>query len=193
MVTAHQIILATDVTNQANDVRQLAPMIARTLTMMEAVTGDEAALGVGLFDAGYWSDENAATETAECEYLIATTKDWKQRKAMREAPPPRGRMPRDMSARDQMERKLLTQRGRKLYRLRGQTVEPVFGQMKETQGADGFMMCGEQETKGEWNLHCAAHNIKKLHSEPVRRGRTQRKKRWKMALELKQLAEENAV
>ena len=33
------------------------------------------------------------------------------------------------------------------------------------------MMCGEQETKGEWNLHCAAHNIKKLHSEFVRRGR----------------------
>jgi hypothetical protein len=62
-----------------------------------------------------------------------------------------------MSARDQMERKLLTQRGRKFYRLRGQTVEPVFGQMKET--------------KGEWNLHCAAHNIKKLHSESVRRGR----------------------
>ena len=171
VVTADQIILATDVTNQANDVRQLAPMIARTLTMMEAVTGDEAALGVGLFDAGYWSDENAATETAECEYLIATTKDWKQRKAMRDAPPPRGRMPRDMSARDQMERKLLTQRGRKLYRLRGQTVEPVFGQMKETQGADGFMMRGEQETQGEWNLHCAAHNIKKLHSESVRRGR----------------------
>jgi hypothetical protein len=81
VVTADQIILATDVTNQANDVRQLAPMIARTLTMMEAVTGDEAALGVGLFDAGYWSDENVATETAECEYLIATTKNWKQRDA----------------------------------------------------------------------------------------------------------------
>ena len=90
---------------------------------------------------------------------------------MRDAPPPRGRMPRNMSARDQMERKLLTQRGRKLYRLRGQTVEPVFGQMKETQGADGFMMRGEQETQGEWNLHCAAHNIKKLHSESVRRGK----------------------
>ena len=58
-----------------------------------------------------------------------------------------------------------------IARLRGQTMEPVFGQMKETQGADGFMMRGEQETQGEWNLHCAAHNIKKLHSESVRRGR----------------------
>ncbi|TCT00433.1 IS1182 family transposase [Aquabacter spiritensis] len=168
MVTADQIILAPDVTNQANDVRQLAPMIARTLAMMEAVTGDEVALGVGLFDAGYWSDENAAAQTAECEYLIATTKDWKRRKAMRDAPPPRGRCPADMSARDRMERKLLTKRGRALYRLRGQTVEPVFGQMKETQGADRFMMRGEQETKGEWSLHCSAHNIKKLHSPKIR-------------------------
>ncbi len=68
-----------------------------------------------------------------------------------------------------MERKLLTKRGRALYRLRGQTVEPVFGQMKENQGADRFMMRGEAETKGEWNLHCSAHNFKKLHPEAVRR------------------------
>lgn len=169
MVTAEQIILAPDVTNQANDVRQLEPMVAKALAMMEAVSGEEVALGVGLFDAGYWSEENAATETEECEYLIATTKDWKQRKAQRDAPPPRGRCRSDMSARERMERKLLTRRGRELYRLRGQTVEPVFGQMKETQGAGGFMMRGEEETRGEWSLHCAAHNIKKLHSESVRR------------------------
>lgn len=170
MVTADQIILAPDVTNQANDVHQLAPMIAKTLATMEAVTGDEVVLGVGLFDAGYWSDGNAATETAECEYLIATTKDWKQRKALRDASPPRGRLPKDMTARDRMERKLLTKRGRALYRLRGQTVEPVFGQMKETQGADRFMMRGDQETRGEWSLHCAAHNLRKLHSESVHSG-----------------------
>ena len=167
VVTAGQIILAADVTNEANDIRQLAPMIARTLAVMEAVTGEEVELGCGLFDAGYWSEANAATETAKCEYLIATTKDWKQRKAMREAPPPRGRIPTDTSPRDRMERKLLTRRGRNLYRLRGQTVEPVFGQMKETQGADRFMMRGEEETKGEWALHCSAHNFKKLHSESV--------------------------
>jgi transposase len=47
VVTADQIILATDVTNQANDVRQLAPMIAKTLTMMEAVTRDAVAAGGG--------------------------------------------------------------------------------------------------------------------------------------------------
>jgi hypothetical protein len=89
---------------------------------------------------------------------------------MRDAPPPRGRMAKDISARDRMDRKLLTRRGRQLYRLRGQTVEAMFGQMKETQRADGFMMRGEQEANGEWSLHCSVHNIKKLHPESVRRG-----------------------
>ena len=73
-----------------------------------------------------------------------------RRKAMREAPPPRGRMPKTLTARERMDRKLLTKRGRGLYRLRGQTVEPVFGQMKETQRADGFMMRGKEEAQEEF-------------------------------------------
>ncbi|MFG1466767.1 IS1182 family transposase [Xanthobacter sp. DSM 24535] len=171
VVTAGQIILAPDVTNQANDVRQLGPMIDKALAMAEAVMGEDARIGTALMDAGYWSEDNAALETADCEYLIATTKDWKQRKAMRAAPPPRSRMPGNLSTRERMDRKLLTKRGRALYRLRGQTVEPVFGQMKEIQGADGFMMRGDEETRGEWSLHCAGHNFRKLHSESVRQGK----------------------
>jgi len=50
-------------------------------------------------------------------------------------------------------------------------VEPVFGQMKETQRADSFMVRGDEGAKGEWALHCSAHNFKKLHSESVRKGR----------------------
>ncbi len=130
---------------------------------------EDTRIGAALMDAGYWSEDNMATETADCAYLIATTKDWKQRKAMRDAPPPRGRMPKDMCARGRMERKLLTRRGRDLYRLRGQTVEPVFGQMKENQRADAFMMRDHEECDGEWALDCAAHNLRKLHSESVRR------------------------
>ena len=170
VVTEGQIILASGVTNEANDVRQLGPMIDKAMAMAEAVMGEEdARIGTALMDAGYWSEDNAAAETADCAYLIATTKDWKQRKAMRDAPPPRGRMPGNLSARERMERKLLTKRGRALYRLRGQTVEPVFGQMKQVQGADSFMMRGEDEARGEWSLHCAGHNLRKLHSESVRR------------------------
>ena len=51
-------------------------------------------------------------------------------------------MPKNLTARQRMDRKLRTKPGRALYRLCGQTVEPVFGQVKEHQGADRFMMRG---------------------------------------------------
>jgi hypothetical protein len=61
-----------------------------------------------------------------------------------------------------MERKLLTERGRKLYKLRGQTVEPVFGQIKDARGIDKFMRRGIEACQSEWSLICATHNVLKL-------------------------------
>ena len=94
--------------------------------------------------------------------FITTTKDWKQRKAMREQPPPRGRLPKQMTARDRMERKLLTRRGRALYTMRGQMIEPVFGQVKEVRGCDRFQRRGYSAVQSEWRLICATHNLLKL-------------------------------
>ena len=169
VVTADQIIVAAELTTQANDVQQLQPMLNQAQSIVEAVVGEDATLGTVLADAGYWSDANAATETADCELLIATQKDHQQRAALREAPPPRGRMPKNLTTRQRMDRKLRTKPGRALYRLRGQTVEPVFGQVKEHQGADRFMMRGIEACRGEWKLHAAVHNLRKLHRKSVRK------------------------
>ena len=49
-------------------------------------------------------------------------------------PAPRGRIPSHLSPRDRMRRKLQTRRGRQRYALRMQTVEPVFGQIKQGRG-----------------------------------------------------------
>ena len=68
-----------------------------------------------------------------------------------------------------MERKLRTKRGRALYHQRGTSVEPVFGQMKDRQGADCFSMRGLERCRGEWQLDAAVHTLKKLHRESVRR------------------------
>jgi hypothetical protein len=67
-----------------------------------------------------------------------------------------------------MDRKLRTKRGRALYRQRGAAVEPVFGQMKDRQGADRFSMRGLARCRGEWQLDAAVHNLRKLHRESVR-------------------------
>jgi hypothetical protein len=61
-----------------------------------------------------------------------------------------------------MERTLLTTRGRRLYQKRGQTVEPVFGQIKSAWDCGRFMRRGTAACDSEWKLLCATHNLLKL-------------------------------
>ena len=161
-VTGNQIIVAAAVTQECNDVKQLLPMLEKIEANLAAVGAPEA-MKTALADAGYWSEANmSGAKPAGPELFIATNKDWKQRKAMREAPPPRGRIPENMTTRDLMERKLLTKHGRALYKLRGQTIEPTFGQIKDGRGCDGFMRRGVKAADSEWALICATHNLLKL-------------------------------
>jgi len=158
VVTTGQIILAADVTTEANDVRQRTGMLDQAQANVEAVLGEEAVLGAAVADAGYWSEANADSQTEECELFIATQKDHKQRAALREAPAPRGRIPKSMTVRERMDRKLRTKRGRALYRKRGASVEPVFGQMKDRQDAGRFSMRGLELCRGEWQLQAAVQS-----------------------------------
>ncbi len=93
---------------------------------------------------------------------LRRTKDGKQRKAARNRGCPRGRIPKGLSLKERMERKLLTKRGRALYKLRGRTIEPTFGQIKDGRGCDGFSRRGVKAADSEWSLLCATHNLLKL-------------------------------
>jgi hypothetical protein len=112
--------------------------------------------------AGYVQGYNAQAAVTEGQIVVATTKDWKRRKALRERAPPRGRIPRGLSCRERMERKLATKRGRGLYKKRSQTVEPVFGQVKYARGIDRFLLRGLEGASAEWKLACGTHNLLKL-------------------------------
>jgi len=163
MVSQDQIIVAVGVTQEANDVQQLKPMLETLERTLQAV-GIRERPKAALADAGYWS-EASVTECSRPEgpeLLVATTKDWKQRKALREQGWRRGRIPTHLSPRQRMERKLLTRRGRRLYRLRGITVEPVLGQVKEGQGCRRFMRRGLGAVQSEWSLIATTHNLLKL-------------------------------
>src|SRR5512135_2106883 len=162
VATADQIIVAADVTADENDVAQLRPMLAATAIELKAA-GVEGGVGAALVDAGYCSEENLEQADPEGpELFVATRKDWKQREQMRQAPPPRGRIPGHLSRRARMDRKLLTQRGRRLYKKRGQIIEPVFGQTKTCRGIDRFQRRGLANCQSEWKVICGTHNLLKL-------------------------------
>jgi Transposase DDE domain len=61
-----------------------------------------------------------------------------------------------------MAAKLASADGKALYALRRQTIEPVFGQIKEQQGARRFLRRGLAACEAEWKLLCGTHNLLKL-------------------------------
>lgn len=61
-----------------------------------------------------------------------------------------------------MNKLLESKDGENIYRKRKQTVEPVFGIIKEIMGFRRFSLRGEKETDAEWSLVCLAYNLKRL-------------------------------
>ena len=152
--SAHQVIVAARATNQTSDKQQAASMMEETIDNVGAVPREVSA------DAGYYSakavDELYALGV---DPFVAP----EQPRHGRVVPPaPRGRIPSHLSSRDRMRRKLQTRRGRQRYALRMQTVEPVFGQIKQGRGFRQFLLRGLEKVNGEWSLICTGHNLLKL-------------------------------
>lgn len=150
-----QVIVAADVIQAASDHRQLMPL----LEQIEERLGDKPE--VASADAGYWVEEELErVEAKGTEALVAPNRirhsEW------RAAQPPRGRIPKGLSRKELMARKLRTKWGREEYGKRKTTVEPVFGQLKGPLDFRQFLLRGHQKVTGEWMLVCTASNILKL-------------------------------
>ena len=155
----HQIILAADVTHQANDVRQLVPMIDQTQANLDAA-GVKEAIKASLGDAGYYSEQNAKDlEQRGIESYLATERLKHHEKV---ASAPRGRIADGLSAKQRMARKLRTKMGRLMYAKRKGMIEPIFGQLKQVLGFRQFSMRGLASMRGEWRLMATVHNLLKL-------------------------------
>jgi len=149
-----QIIVAAQVSNEANDKNQMESAIDQIEGNLGQKPKELSA------DAGYYSEDNVTMlQGAGVEPLIPPDK---QRHTTKDPPAPRGRMPNDLSAADLLRRKLLTERGKQKYSRRKEVVEPVFGQIKELRGFRQFLLRGLQKVRGEWRLICLTHNILKL-------------------------------
>ena len=151
---AHQLIVAADVTAQAADAPHLVPL---TTAILENTHQTPQRLSA---DAGYYSEDGVnAVVAAEIDPYIAT-----RREKHSDPPPaaPRGRIPQHLPAKARMERKLRTQAGRAVYKMRKAIVEPVFGQIKGARGFVRFLLRGQVKVRGEWALVTTAHNIHRM-------------------------------
>ena len=151
---AHQVIVAARATNQSSDKQQAAAMMQETIDNVGAVPREVSA------DAGYYSAK--AVDDLQALGVDPYVAPEQTRHGRVVPPAPRGRIPRHLSPRDRMRRKLQTKRGRKRYALRMETVEPVFGQIKEGRGFRQFLLRGLEKVNAEWSLICTGHNLLKL-------------------------------
>lgn len=147
-----QIIVAAEVTQQANDKRQLEPMaeaIVASLGQLAQVTSA---------DAGYFSE--AAIERVEAmgtELLIPPDRHQHGEAPLEAKEPHEG-----TSFTERMRSKLRTELASALYRMRKAIVEPVFGQIKGARGIRRFSLRGLESVRAEWRFIAMTHNMLKL-------------------------------
>jgi transposase len=63
---------------------------------------------------------------------------------------------------DAMRQKLRSEEGKQIYKKRGYTVEPVFGDIKWNCRKPSMDLRGSVKVRGEFSLLCLVHNVKKI-------------------------------
>lgn len=164
------LVLAAHVANTPADSTQLAPGIANVpeeLGQVERVLADSGYLNADLI-------EQLEADTIEPDGTVRQGLDVY-------VPPSRAaagqRRPHDFRSgaplpekplKDPrllaMRAKLDTDAGRALYAKRKQTVEPVFGIIKQAMGFRQFLLRGLTKVGTEWQLICLAYNFRRLHN-----------------------------
>jgi len=150
-----QVIVACELSAAPPDVQRLIPMLERIIDLNGRAPAQLSA------DAGYASEANfAALAKANVHAVVAL------RRYHRDEPPGADPAARRSSTRwphrNEMRERLATADGKAIYKLRKQTVEPVFGQIKEARGLRQFLRRGLAAVESEWTMACTVHNLLKL-------------------------------
>jgi transposase len=148
-----QVIVAVEVIQQTTDNHQLAPMVEQNVgAQPQAVSAD----------SGYWNPEQVEKIQVQGIDLHVATGKQKHGETSKSVSADEIDSGPELSLRERMKRKLKTEAGRNLYRMRKAIVEPVFGQIKEWRGFRRFSLRGLQKVRAEWKLLCLTHNLLKL-------------------------------
>jgi hypothetical protein len=154
------LVIAAQVVQAPNDKQQLEPMLER-IGALPADLGKPETL---LADTGYFSEANVALcAAAQIDPMIA-------RGRQSHYPPLSERfvkalpVPENPTPLEAMSHRLQTPAGQKLYALRKQIPEPVFGIIKSVMGFRQFLLRGLDNVQGEWSLVTMAWNMKRMYA-----------------------------
>ena len=148
---------------QAMEARAKERLIEEQATYQEKLAARQAK---ALVDSGYYSE--TAVQTVETGEQSPTVYAAMKRQShgrsiaqleVRDDPPP---PPPDAPVAERMAHRLDTAAGKQLYGLRKETVEPVFGIIKQAIGFRSFLLRGKEKASLEWTLVTTSYNLKRL-------------------------------
>lgn len=159
-----RLIIGQRVSDAPNDKQQLKPDLEAIPAVVGAISavivdsGFYSAPAVAQIERGHEGEPSGTTVYA----AVARTGHHRsvadlEKKADPELPEAGAR------AQEIMKQRLQTKAGQAIYRLRQQTVEPVFGIIKATMGFRQFLLRGLGKVALEWELVCLAYNLRRLH------------------------------
>jgi len=158
------LIVGERVSVSANDKQELVP----TAAAISPVVVDE--VKAVLVDSGFYSEaavkavEEKPEGTPTGLRVYAAVEKLSHHRSVADLlpqPEPAGPGP-EATAKEIMAHRMKSEVGKALYRLRKQTVEPVFGIIKEVMGFRRFLLRGREKVSLEWTLVCVSYNLKRL-------------------------------
>lgn len=159
-----RLIVGQRVSNAPNDKEQLLPTF-------ESISEETGTVAEVLIDSGFLSEKAVESieknEQGESTGTVVLAPSGREKHGRTVAelekkddpPEPEG----EASFTDRMAHRVATKAGRARYKLRQQTVEPVFGIIKEAMGFRRFSLRGQAKTAVEWTLVCLAYNVRRLY------------------------------
>ena len=149
-----QVIIAADLTQETNDKRQLVPMVEKIIENVGRLPDTTSA------DAGYFSEAAVESEVLRDTHLLVPPDRQKHGTGLTETEEAETALV--SAAKVRMRERLASEEGAALYKMRKAIVEPVFGQIKSVRGLARFSLRGFDNTRGEFLLMAATHNLLKL-------------------------------
>lgn len=155
-----RLIVGQRVSQAPNDKQELVPTLA-------VIPEEAGSVSAALVDSGFFSQKAVSQveqDQSGLRVYAAMEKTGHHRSVAdlekrAEPEPPAS----DASVAEVMRYRLRTNAGKALYKLRQQTVEPVFGIIKAALGFRQFRLRGREKVSLEWTLVCVAYNLKRLH------------------------------
>jgi Transposase DDE domain len=167
--TRTMLVVAPQVSQAPNDKRELTPIPDKVAALPQAL-GQISTL---LADSGYFSAANVnACEARFIEPMLSMKRESHHipllERFAADAPVPESDDPVA-----KMAHRLGTKKGRLLYGLRKQTVEPVFGIIKRVMGWSQMSMRGLNKARGEWCAYQEPHHDTAAPADAPRHGHSQ--------------------